>query len=590
MSLLLVNSVYTQETFSEWIVRSGTTGWDIVNDLATDTAGNVYITGCNTDTTHISKLSTIKTNSIRYHYIEKYDTSGTLIWHKKIISTDEGYGGLMTITDDNNLILAGGSIQSFSDGGLINNRMSFFLTCFDVDGEELWTQIFIGTKLDYLTSLSINPADQSIQLAGYFHDTLTIGPELVTSVHQSDAVMMNFESNGKFRNLKVISGIGNERINSVTYDIIGNQYFVGIFQKKVYVGDKLILEHDQSAEDAVFIAQFNHSGEFVQGKKICVGKDIKIQSILCLDEEFYIAGCFGNILKADNKELFSAGSDDVFILCLDNKLNFRWIKQLGGEKKDRIADFRVKDGNLLLTGSYSSELSVNQIKISPIGKGNNIFVLSLDTDGNVNWTRSFGGPSDDYPKKMRISLDGYIYVTGSFRETVTVTNKVVQSNGEEDVFIARLDDCKEQLPEFKRPEVFCEAGQTVLDAGPGFSSYNWSNGLSQKQYFVVDVEGDYPLELISENGCVLYDTVKVLEIDNPNVFIGNDTTIMDTSILILSVQDNYSSYLWNNGVKGSVNIIKGSECIVGPNLINVIVTTEEGCIGEDDMILSQPLN
>jgi len=585
MWFLYVTPALSQVTFSDWIIRSGTTGWDIVNDITIDTSGNVYITGCNTDTSLISKLSSIKTNSVRYHYIEKYDTSGTLIWHKKIVSTDEGYGGLMTITADNHLILAGGSIQSNTDGKLNNKKFSFFLSCIDVDGEESWTQSFNGTKLDYLTSLTINPVDQTIQLAGYFRDTLTITQGEVVSTHRSDAVLLNFESSGQFKNMQLISGIGDERINAVAYDIIGYRYLTGTFQKKVSLGDTVFIEHDHPAEDAVFIAQFNRSGELQQGKKICAGKDVKIQSIVCLGEEFFIAGCFGNVLKADNKELFSAGSDDVFILCLDNKLNFRWIKHLGGDKKDRISDFSVKDGNLLLTGSYSSELSVGQIKISPVDKGNNIFVLSLDTDGNVNWTRSFGGPSDDYPKGMMISPDGYIYITGSFKETVKVANKSVQSNGEEDVFIARLEDCNEQLPEFKQPEVFCEDGQIVLDVGAGFSSYNWGNGLSYTQFLAVDVEGDYSLELIAENGCVLYDTIQVVEVDNPDVFIGNDTTIMDTSTLVLTIKEGYSSYLWNNGVKEPVNIVKGSSYATGPNIIHVIVTNEDGCIGEDEMIL-----
>jgi len=553
--------------------------------MVIDTSGNIYITGCNTDTTLTSKLSNIKTNSIRHQYVEKLDTSGTLVWHKKILTTDEGYVGLMAITPENHIILAGGAPKDNTDGKPIQKIISFFLTCINVHGELLWDQTFSGTKLDYFTSLTINPVDQSIQLSGYFQDTLTISGEKLVSTHRSDAVILNFESSGQFRNMQHISGSGDERISDVAYDILGYRYVTGTFQKKVNVGNNVFLEHQRPNEDAVFISQYGRSGELLHGKKICAGKDVKIKSIINLGEKFFIAGCFGNILRFDTHELYSAGSDDIFIICLDKHFHLKWIKQFGGNRKDRIANVFLHGDDILLTGSFSSEISVGQVRISSAEGGNNILLLSIDTAGNVNWTRTFGGPSDDYPKCMKISPTGYIFITGSFRETVRVSDKVVQSRGEEDVFIARLEDCNEQAPEFNHPEFFCKDGEIILDAGEGFISFNWNNGLSNHQTLLVKNEGDYSLELVSKNGCVLYDTIQVIEVDNPDVLIGNDTTIMDTSILVLSVPDTYSSYLWNNGVKEPVNVIKGSECVTGPNLIHVIVTNEAGCTGEDDMFL-----
>jgi len=584
--LLNTTPVAGQVTFSDWIIRSGTTGWDIVNDIAIDTSGNVYITGSNTDTTSTSKLLNIKTNSVRYQYVEKFDTSGKLLWHRRIVPTDEGYGGLLAITRDNHIIIAGGAVQGNADGKPNYKKISFFLTCIDVGGDLLWTQTFTGTNLDYFTSLTLNPVDQTIQLAGYFQDTLSIDQEKVVSTHRSDALLLNFESCGKFKNMQLISGIGHERISAVAYDILGYRYLAGTFHKKVNLGNDVYLENERPNEDAVFIAQYDRFGKLMKGKKVCAGKNVKIKSFVRVGDRFFIAGCFGNILKAENHELYSKGSDDIFIICLDNKMTPAWIKQFGGDRKDRIAGLLVKGDDILFTGSFSSEISLGQVKISSADGGNNIFLISIDTTGNVNWTRTFGGPSDDYPKGMKSSASGFIYITGSFRETMKVSDNTIQSKGEEDVFIARLEDCNEKLPGFKRPEVLCEDDLIILDAGAGFSSYNWSNGLSYQQTLVVESEGYYPIELVSPNGCVIYDTVQVKEIDNPDIFIGNDTTIFDTSLLTLSVTGNYTSYLWNNGVKERVNVIKGSECVIGVNLIHVTVTNQNGCIGQDDLLLN----
>lgn len=578
--------VLSQVKISDWVVRTGTKAWDVVNDVAVDTLGSIYITGSNGDTTLPSSISSIKTKSIRHQYLEKFDTAGNLIWHKTVLSSPDGYGSLLAVTQNNLVILAGSTIQQQNSEATSKNKtLAFFLTCLSPDGDPLWSRTFEGTKLDYLTSLSINPLDQSIQLSGYFHDTLKIANEIISSSHRADALLLNFTASGQFLSMLQFQGPGEVRINAVAYDYCGNSYLSGTFQNSMQMSEDISLDHENPAEDVAFFTQFSGNGQIEQATKICNGKGVKIQALKANDRGFFIAGTFGNKLTVGKTKLVSVGNDDIFLIFLDEELNCQWAKQIGSPKKDRLTDIELKNENVILTGACTSPAHIDNIVVSPPDKGNNIFVVSFDISGSVSWTKTFGGPSDDYPKGMDITPKGDIFLAGSFKNSLKLAEKNISSQSEEDIFIARIEDCDENRPEFKEPETYCEDGLLVLDAGDGFESYLWNNGLSNQQTLFVENPGDYSLELISKGGCVLYDTIHVLEIENPEIFIGNDTTITDTSILILSLPSGYASYQWNNGTKESVNVLKGLDYPVGINIVHAQVTNESGCIGEDDMIL-----
>jgi hypothetical protein len=187
---------------------------------------------------------------------------------------------------------------------------------------------------------------------------------------------------------------------------------------------------------------------------------------------------------------------------------------------------------------------------------------------------------------MKITKGRYIYITGSYRDTLNVGEKSIQSNGEEDIFIARLENCNQIAPKFKTPELLCEGKNITLDAGPGFVSYNWNDGMSRISSLTVDKGGFYTLELVSKNGCTIYDTIEVNEIPVPDVFIGNDTTIADTSFLVLHAGKKFTDYLWSNGRKDSVNVIRGFDYGEGKNLIWVKIHDKNGCEGYDEIFVT----
>lgn len=349
---------------------------------------------------------------------------------------------------------------------------------------------------------------------------------------------------------------------------------------------KTVLELKNNQERGLFLARYSFEGDKPTVKQLATGKQVRVHSMIKAGSYIIIAGSFSDHAVIGDKILSSRGSDDVFLICLDRELNITWYKQIGGDKKDRATKLIQIGNEVILSGSFSGSITLNGKNLKASGMGSDVFIMAFDFSGNLSWMRITGGESDDYPTCMISGSKDYIYIGGSYRDKFNMNAKTIQSSGEEDAFIGRLENCRSMAPVFKQPEYYCQGDLLHLDAGGGFIGYTWANGLGHERIFDVDQEGRYPLELVTSNGCIIYDTVEVIEVPLPSVNLGNDTTIADTSRFMLNAGGNYKHYLWNNGSTLSEYLVKGVELKEGPNKVNVTVTNDEGCSGDDGIVIT----
>lgn len=92
-------------------------------------------------------------------------------------------------------------------------------------------------------------------------------------------------------------------------------------------------------------------------------------------------------------------------------------------------------------------------------------------------------------------------------------------------------------------ELICPGDSVLLLAPFGFATYNWSTG-SQGQSTMVGEEGQYTLIVTNDSGCA-DTTMPFVEVSDPGLNLGNDTTIGESDTLILSAPAGMNSYLWN---------------------------------------------
>jgi hypothetical protein len=118
---------------------------------------------------------------------------------------------------------------------------------------------------------------------------------------------------------------------------------------------------------------------------------------------------------------FGAGQWDVYVVKLDAHGNLQWTKTIGGKKEDvGLSLIQTSDDGYAIAGFTSS-----------FGAGlSDAYLVKLDANGNLQWTRTIGGPGDEIGNSLIQTSDGGYVIAGltySF------------GAGEDDVYVVKLD-------------------------------------------------------------------------------------------------------------------------------------------------------
>ena len=108
----------------------------------------------------------------------------------------------------------------------------------------------------------------------------------------------------------------------------------------------------------------------------------------------------GGYIVAGKTSSSGAGGDDIWVLKLDASGNVAWQKAYGGDNHDEAhAIQQTADGGYIVAGETYT-----------FGAGNyDVWILKLDSAGNVTWQNTYGGTHDDYAYSIQQTADsGYI--------------------------------------------------------------------------------------------------------------------------------------------------------------------------------------
>lgn len=155
------------------------------------------------------------------------------------------------------------------------------------------------------------------------------------------------------------------------------------------------------------------------------------KSILADDEGYlYVAGEFFDDFSFGDSILYGPGLSNVFLVKLNSMGELIWVRSFGGTGQVKLRGMAFdQEMNLVCTGSYSLILSVNDTAIESNG-GSDIFILRLDTSGDWIGIHSDGGTGDEYAIALDIDQTGNILVAGSFRGESAFGNVSLTSSGE----------------------------------------------------------------------------------------------------------------------------------------------------------------
>jgi len=145
----------------------------------------------------------------------------------------------------------------------------------------------------------------------------------------------------------------------------------------------------------IYIIKTDSSGELqwentYGGKNFDFGGSIQQTS----DGGYIIAGCTFS---------YSIGSGDVYLIKTDSNGNSQWVKSFGGNDYDTGRSVQqTTDGGYIITGYTSS-----------YGSGNyDVYLIKIDSFGELQWEKTFGGNESDYGQFVKQTSDGGFIMTG----------------------------------------------------------------------------------------------------------------------------------------------------------------------------------
>ncbi|MDH7516050.1 MAG: VWA domain-containing protein [Bacteroidota bacterium] len=108
------------------------------------------------------------------------------------------------------------------------------------------------------------------------------------------------------------------------------------------------------------------------------------------------------------------------------------------------------------------------------------------------------------------------------------------------------------------PILLCEGRSVILDAGPGYVTYTWSNG-RQGRFLDVSTTGDYFVVVMDSANCVLRSSpvrVTVLRNLSPAVTALGSTVFCEGDSVTLVADEGYDEYLWSNGDTTRTTVVR----------------------------------
>ncbi len=358
-----------------WAFSIGGTSTDVVHDLYTDLAGNVYITGQFKNTvdfdpdTGVTNLVALANDDI---FFAKYNSSGALVWAHRIGGTanDQGHG--ITADLSGNVYITGyfKGIVDFDPGpgtaNLIGNGIEdIFVAKYDSSGNYLWAHSAGGANTDMGQSIAVDYMG-NVLVTGNFNGApvdFDPGPATVnlSTNGGADIFIASYGDTGQLNWAKSIGSGSTDDGLGIATDIMGNVFVTGYFQD---------------------------SADFDPGP--------------------------------GTQTLTATGDKDIYILNLDGSGNFVWAKQVGGTGADAGNDINIDiSGGIYVTG-YFSGFSVDFDPDTGItnltGHGNeDIFVAKYDSVGSLSWARSMGSSATDMGNAIITDIMGDVYSTGLFK-------------------------------------------------------------------------------------------------------------------------------------------------------------------------------
>ena len=185
------------------------------------------------------------------------------------------------------------------------------------------------------------------------------------------------------------------------------------------------------------LSNYNENGNFLWEKNFGGdGWDFATNFIVTADNGFIIIG-FSDSNISGNKTEDSRGATDYWILKLNSMGEIQWQKTFGGNEIDApYTIIETPDYGYLLVGYSASEISGD--KTVGLVEPTDYWFLKLNSVGIIEWQKDIGGDGADARPRATLINDGSLVISGISNSNIS-GDKTENSRGESDFWIVKYN-------------------------------------------------------------------------------------------------------------------------------------------------------
>lgn len=375
-----------------WSIGMGGDNWEFVYEIATDSAGDVYVVGYNWGAVNFGGGE----RPYRGGFLVKLSgANGAYIWDRTFGAPMDPYfsnraNGVTVIASDK-VVMCGRFTGTVNFGG--GNRTStplngtdWFLAAYEsATGVHLWSNPLTSTGSEQVDEFgpercSVIAVDGDVIVTGLFRGTATLGGASLVALGDTDVFVARFRSaDGTHLWSKRHGGMGYE-----------NAYKLATHETRVFVGG-----------------------------------------------EFKGAANFGGA------DLDSAGTDAFVAAYSISDGNHVWSQRFGGASEDRISSLAVNSTQLTTTIAFVDTIMIGDrsLNASPSDISNPDIAIArfAPENGSPIGAWHFGSSVLDSNGMLVAYVDRQLAGAGTFKQTTSLFGTTLTSQGEQDVAVFRVD-------------------------------------------------------------------------------------------------------------------------------------------------------
>ncbi|MFI5172937.1 MAG: T9SS type A sorting domain-containing protein, partial [Chitinophagales bacterium] len=429
----------------EWQNTINAEGFDYVYSIAQTVDGG-YIIGAQTDS-EISYDKTEPSSGIDYWVIKLNSTGNIVLWQNDMGGLGTDYIRSIAITPDNGYIIAG-----YSNSGISGDKTEAQIGDYDFWIIKLAADDCIPHNYYFDFDLDNSGGVDSSLLAcevpvGYIDDALdcnalnsnqgTFEPEVCDGIDNDcdgliDEGIVDCNPGPAIEWENTIGGNYTDKLNAIKETSDGG-YIVGGYSRSGISGDKI---EPVNGLDDYWIIKLDNAGNILWQNTIGGSNADFLYSIEQTTDGGYIAGGGSSSGISGDKTENSLGSYDYWILKLDPFGNIVWQNTIGGSGLEyAICTKQTSDGGYIVGGYSYSGLSGDKTEASY--GSYDIWVVKLNSSGNIIWQNSIGGNGADGLRSIEQTADGG-YILGG-ESTSGISADKAEASISTDYWVIKLD-------------------------------------------------------------------------------------------------------------------------------------------------------